>query len=101
MNSRAGHHFHYSSDWPRAIFRDGFFPSPADKKFIYDRADAGKFECEGFLQDGEGCGAVSFRQLAEVFAGDEVARFERIDGDKQWGNGHPRCQSEIRQGHQS
>src|SRR5229473_3393480 len=46
--------------------------------------DAGKFECEGFLQDGEGAGLFHFAADAKYPQEMQALGFERIDGDKQW-----------------
>jgi len=60
-DSRAGHHFHYSSDWPASDFSGtGFFQVRATRSSFYDRAGRRKIECEGFLQDGEGAGCFTF-----------------------------------------
>src|SRR5438046_10509878 len=54
MDARAGHHFHTSSDWPASDFPGLDFSKPGRQEvhFTISR-DAGKFECEGFLHDGE------------------------------------------------
>ena len=57
MDSRAGHHFHYSSDWPASDFSGVDFSKSGRQEVHFTIArDAGKFECEGFLQDGEAQG---------------------------------------------
>src|SRR3984893_19424531 len=57
MDSRAGHHFHYSSDWPASDFSGVDFSKPGRQEVYFTIArDAGKFECEGILQDGERAG---------------------------------------------
>jgi len=53
MDSRAGHHFHTSSDWPASDFPLGFSKA-GRRKFILRSRGRRKFECEGFLHDGEG-----------------------------------------------
>src|SRR6266705_3130088 len=85
MDSRGGHHFHYSSDWPASEFSGVEFAKPGRQEVHFTIArDAGKFECEGFLQDGEGAGLFHF--LADWKYAQEMKSlgFERIDGDKQW-----------------
>jgi len=48
--------------------------------------DAGKFECEGFVQTAR-ARAVSISQLSRSIAEMKSLGFERIDGDKTMGNG--------------
>src|SRR5258705_8914763 len=61
MDSRAGHHFHSSSDWPASDFSRLDFSKARRQKVHFTIArDAGKFECEGFLHDGEGAGFFHF-----------------------------------------
>jgi len=52
----------HSSDWPVNSFQGVDFSKPGrqDVHFIIQR-DAGKIECEGFLQDGEGAGLFHFQ----------------------------------------
>src|SRR6266571_2923890 len=85
MDSRAGRHFHYSSDWPASDFSElDFSKSGRQEVHFTISRDAGKFECEGFLQDGEGAGLFHF--LADPKYPQEMKSlgFERIDSDKQW-----------------
>src|SRR5882672_8521153 len=61
MDSRAGHHFHHSSEWPASDFSGLDFSKPGRQEVHFAIArDAGKFECEGFLQGGEGAGLFHF-----------------------------------------
>src|SRR5260370_40077030 len=61
MDSRAGHHFHYSSDWPASDFPALDFSKSGRQEVHFTIArDAGKFECEGILQDGDGAGLFDF-----------------------------------------
>jgi hypothetical protein len=52
----------HSSDWPASSFQGVDFSKPGrqDVRFTVTR-DAGKIECEGFLQDGEGAGLFHFQ----------------------------------------
>jgi hypothetical protein len=85
MDSRGGHHFHSSSDWPVSEFSglDLSKSGRQDVHFTITR-DAGRFECEGYLKDGEGAGLFHF--IADPKYAQEMKSlgFEKIDGDKQW-----------------
>src|SRR5467141_3814850 len=85
MDSRAGHHFHHSSDWPASDFSGLDFSKSGRQEVHFTIArDAGKFECEGFLQDGEGAGLFHFVADPKYAQEMKALGFERIDGDKQW-----------------
>src|SRR6266478_2283961 len=85
MDSRGGHHFHYSSDWPASEFSGLDFAKPGRQEVHFTIArDAGKFECEGFLHDGEGAGLFHFLPEAKYPQEMKSLGFEKIDGDKQF-----------------
>src|SRR5258707_6732136 len=85
MDSRAGHQFHHSSDWPWSDFSGlDFSKSGRQEVHFTISRDAGKFECEGFLQDGEGAGLFHFVADAKYPQEMKSLGFERIDSDKQW-----------------
>src|SRR5229473_5395253 len=85
MDSRGGHHFHYSSDWPASEFSGLDFAKPGRQEVHFTIArDAGKFECEGFLHDGEGAGLFHFLPDAKYPQEMKSLGFEKIDGDKQF-----------------
>src|SRR5712691_1310148 len=85
MDSRAGHHFHNSSDWPASDFSGlDFSKSGRQEVHFTISRDAGKFECEGFLQDGEGAGLFHFVADPKYPQEMKSLGFERIDSDKQW-----------------
>src|SRR6266404_853927 len=85
MDSGAGRHFHYSSDWPANEFSGLDFTKSGRQEVHFTIArDAGKFECEGFLQDGEGAGLFHFAAEPKYSQEMKSLGFERIDGDKQW-----------------
>src|SRR5258705_11843525 len=85
MDSRAGHHFHHSSEWPASDFSGLYFSKAGreEVRFAIGR-DAGKFECEGFLQGGEGAGLFHFMADPKYAQEMKSLGFERIDDDKQW-----------------
>ena len=84
MDSRAGHHFHYSSDWPVSDF-SGLDLSKTERQEVHFTIsrDAGKFECQGFLQDGEGAGLFHFVADAQYSQEMKSLGFEKIDSDRQ------------------
>src|SRR3989442_2670468 len=85
MDSSSGHHFHYSSDWPASEFSGLDFAKPGRQEVHFTIArDAGKFECEGFLHDGEGAGLFHFLPDAKYPQEMKSLGFEKIDGDKQF-----------------
>ena len=61
MDARGGHHFHSSSDWEvkELTGLDLSKPGRQDVHFTITR-DPGKFECEGYVKDGEGAGFFDF-----------------------------------------
>src|SRR6266403_5202334 len=85
MDSRAGRHFHTSSDWPASDFSGLDFSKSGRQQVHFTIArDAGKFECEGFLHDGEGAGLFHFIADAKYAQEMKALGFEGIDGEKQW-----------------
>src|SRR5438309_1812613 len=84
MDSRAGRHFHTSSDWPASDFSGLDFSKAGRQEVHFTIArDAGKFECEGFLHDGEGAGLFHFVADAKYPQEMKALGFERIDEDRQ------------------
>src|SRR5438128_3776067 len=84
MDSRGGHHFDYSSDWPASEFSGLDFAKPGRQEVHFTIArDAGKFECEGFLHDGEGAGLFHFVVDTKYPQEMKSLGFERIDEDRQ------------------
>lgn len=79
-----GGNSNHESDWPMSSFAGVDFSKSGrqDVHFTITR-DAGKFECEGFLNDGEGAGIFHF-QPDPNYAG-EMRKFEFvIDPDQQY-----------------
>src|SRR6266851_4053615 len=84
MDSRAGHHFHTSSDWPMSDFSGLDFSKSGRQEVHFTIArDAGKFECEGFLQNGEGAGLFHFVADPKYPQEMKSLGFERIDDERQ------------------
>src|SRR5260370_728282 len=85
MDSRGGAHFHTSSDWAMSDFSGLDFSKSERQEVHFTIArDAGKFECEGFLHDGEGAGLFHFTADPKYQQEMKSLGFERIDEDKQW-----------------
>lgn len=55
------HNSQHESDWPLDAFQGADFASPGrrDVQFVIAR-DAGRFDCKGFVEDGEGAGNFRF-----------------------------------------
>src|SRR5260370_9324464 len=84
MDSRAGRHFHYSSEWPASDFSGLDFSKAGRQEVHFTIArDAGKFECEGFLQNGEGAGLFHFVADPKYPQEMKSLGFERIDDERQ------------------
>jgi hypothetical protein len=73
-----------SSDWPKTAFQGVDFSKPGrqDVRFTITR-DAGKFDCEGFLDNGEGAGIFHFSPDANYPRAMKDAGFP-VDGEKQY-----------------
>ena len=56
-----GGYSHHESDWPVSSFQglDLSKPGKQDAKFTFTR-DAGRFDCQGYLENGEGAGTFHF-----------------------------------------
>src|SRR5437763_12385252 len=85
MDSRAGHHFHHSSDWPASDFSGLDFSKSGRQEVHFTIArDAGKFECEGFLDAGEGAGLFHYVAEPKCLPVIKSLGFVRIDTDEHW-----------------
>src|SRR6266704_2586197 len=85
MDSRGGHHFHSSSE--REVKElTGLDLSKTGRQDVHFTImrDAGRFECEGFVKDGEGAGIFHFIPDAKYAQEMKALGFGGIDGDKQW-----------------
>src|SRR5712692_4000336 len=85
MDSRGGHHFHSSSEWAVSEF-SGLDLSKAGRQEVHFTItrDAGKFECEGFVNDSEGAGLFHFVPDPKYMQEMKSLGFEGIDAQKQW-----------------
>src|SRR5438105_10572790 len=85
MDTSGGHHFHESSNWEEKELTalDLSKPGRQDVHFTITR-DAGRFDCEGYLKDGEGAGLFHFIPDAKYAQEMKALGFGGIDGDKQW-----------------
>jgi hypothetical protein len=79
------HNSNDQSDWPTGEFKGVDFSKSGkqDVKFAIAR-DAGKFDCEGYLNDGEGAGVFHFTPDAQYVSQMSVLGFTGIDSDKQF-----------------
>lgn len=84
LSHRNGHS-HYESDWPVSAFQglDVSKPGRQEVRFTVSR-DAGRFECEGFLDNGEGAGLFHFIPNPNYGQQMKVLGFE-VDTDEQLG----------------
>src|SRR5882724_9944939 len=75
----------HESDWPASDFKGVDFSRPGkqDVKFAIAR-DAGRFDCEGYLKDGEGAGVFHFAPDAQYVSQMSALGFTGIDEDKQF-----------------
>ena len=75
----------HESSWPLSVFvgLDVSKPGRHDVKFVVTR-DAGRFECDGFLENGDGTGFFRFIADAGYRRAMEVLGFNGIDDDKQY-----------------
>src|SRR5260370_11963257 len=75
----------HQSDWPTSDFKGVDFAKSGkqDVKFTISR-DAGRFDCEGYLKDGEGAGVFPFAPDAQYVSQMSGLGFTGIDDDKQF-----------------
>jgi hypothetical protein len=85
QGSRNGNdHFSHSSDWNTADF-EGMNWSGQDRHDVQFtiRRDAGVFEAEGFLKNGEGAGLFTFKPNEQYAGRIEALGYSDFDADKQ------------------
>ena len=83
-NDRHGNSTH-ESDWPVSTFVGLDFSQPGkrDVHFTITR-DAGRFDCEGYIRDGEGAGVFHFFAEPKYAAEMKSLGFDGVDADKQF-----------------
>ena len=84
LSHRNGHS-HYESDWPVSAFQglDVSRPGRQEVRFTISR-DAGRFDCEGFLDNGEGAGLFHFIPDSNYRQQMKTLGFE-VEGEEQLG----------------
>src|SRR5258708_16047583 len=75
----------HESDWPTSDFKGVDFSKSGkqDVKFVIVR-DAGRFDCEGYLKDGDGAGVFHFAPDAQYVSQMSALGFTGIDDGKQF-----------------
>ena len=83
-NDRHGNSTH-ESDWPLGIFvgLDLSQPGKRDVHFTITR-DAGRFDCEGYVEDGEGTGIFHFAAEPKYTVEMKALGFDGVDAEKQF-----------------
>jgi hypothetical protein len=78
-------HSQHESDWPLKELQ-GLDLQPAGKRDVQFNItrDAGRFDCEGYLKDGEGAGIFRFTANPRFVADMAALGFDDIDADKQF-----------------
>ncbi|MGC2108208.1 MAG: hypothetical protein WA655_01740, partial [Candidatus Korobacteraceae bacterium] len=85
IESHHGGRSSHESDWPLSAFQglDTTKPGRQDVRFTIAR-DAGRFDCEGFLDNGEGAGLFHFYPDTKFPAEMQSLGFSGVDEDKQF-----------------
>lgn len=80
-----GHNLQTTSDWPVSAFQglDLATRERHDVKFVIAR-DAGRFDCDGYLNQGEGAGFFRFSPDAKFAGNMRAIGFDGIDENKQF-----------------
>ncbi len=75
----------HESDWPATSFQNLDLKAAGKRDVQFSIArDAGRFDCEGYLKDGEGAGLFRFTPNPRFLADMRALGFEDIDADKQF-----------------
>jgi hypothetical protein len=85
IHHEGGNHATHSSAWPLSVFvgLDVSRPAKHEVKFTITR-DAGRFDCEGYLEDGEGAGTFHFQADPHYASEMNALGFSGIDSEKQY-----------------
>ena len=85
IHTQHGNSSHHSSSWPLAAFVGLEFSKSGKQevKFHITR-DAGRFDCQGFLDNGDGAGVFQFFADAKYANEMKTLGFTGIDDDKQY-----------------
>lgn len=85
IESRHGGHSEHGSDWPLSVFQ-GLDTSKAGRHEVHFTVsrDAGKFECEGFRDNGEGAGLFHFFADPQYAQQMKALGFDGVDEEKQF-----------------
>ncbi|HEU5136826.1 MAG TPA: hypothetical protein VFU13_16890 [Steroidobacteraceae bacterium] len=85
MHRMHGGSSHHTSNWPTSAFQgvDLAARGKRDVQFSITR-DAGRFDCEGYLKDGEGAGLFRFVLDAKFAQAMGALGFDGIDDEKQF-----------------
>jgi hypothetical protein len=85
MSSHEGNHFQHSSDWAVSEFHGLDLTKTAHQEvhFTIDR-DAGTFQCQGFLENGEGAGTFHFAANEKYPKEMASLGFSGINSDEQF-----------------
>ena len=85
MHRMHGGSSHHESDWPTSAFQglDLAARGKRDVHFTITR-DAGRFNCEGYLSDGEGAGLFHFALDPKFVQAMSALGFDGIDDEKQF-----------------
>ena len=85
IHHRDGHHSQSESDWPAGEFL-GLDLSDASKRDVtFNIArDAGRFDCEGYVKDGDGAGIFRFTPDAQYPKAMSALGFDGIDDEMQF-----------------
>ncbi|HEX6636377.1 MAG TPA: hypothetical protein VF033_01870 [Steroidobacteraceae bacterium] len=85
VHRRGKNHSHHSSDWPVALFQgvDLAQRGKRDVQFSITR-DAGRFDCEGYLNNGVGAGVFLFTPDPGFAQSLRALGFDGVDEEKQF-----------------
>jgi hypothetical protein len=85
ISRQHGGYSHHETDWPLSAFQglDAARSGKQEVKFTITR-DAGRFDCNGYLENGDGAGIFHFTPDTNFAPAMKSLGFSEIDGDKQY-----------------